>query len=317
MTRESRNTLVDSTRREFFIKRLIDRHSISLLISPFVILFCVFIIIPTVAAVGLSFTYFNTIQPPSIIGLGNYVTLFTEDQAFMQTVLPNTILYACVVGAGGYILSFFMAWSIAQITKVPRTILALILYSPSMTGGVLMVTIWQVMFNGDKSGYLNAVLLQLGWISQPVQWLTSTSTLMPIMIVVSLWSSMGVGFLAMLAGVLGVNRELYEAARIDGVKNRFQEIVYVTIPAIRPQMLFGAIMAIVGTFQNGSIGVALSGSNPTPGNAGQLVVTHIEDYGFLRYEMGYAAAISVVLLLLIWAISKLSRILFSDKDEED
>lgn len=316
MAREAGKTLAFGTGREFFFKRLADRHSIGLLMSPFVILFCVFIIIPTAAAVGLSFTYFNTIQPPSFIGLENYVNLFTKDQTFMQTVLPNTILYACVVGAGGYILSFFMAWSLAQITKTPRTILALVLYSPSMAGSVLMATIWQVMFNGDKSGYLNAVLLQLGWISDPVQWLTSTSTLMPVMILVSLWSSMGVGFLAMLAGVLGVNRELYEAAHLDGVRNRFQEIVYVTVPAIRPQMLFGAIMAIVGTFQNGSIGVSLSGSNPTPGNAGQLVETHIEDYGFLRYEMGYAAAVSVVLLLLIWGMSQLSRKLFSDKEED-
>ncbi len=302
------------TRRDFFLKRFAVRHSVGFLIGPFVLLFCTFIVIPTLAAVGLSFTYFNTIQAPSWTGLSNYISLFTTDQVFMQKVLPNTIVYAIVVGAGGYILSFFMAWSLAQITRGPRTILALILYSPSMTGGVLMATIWQVMFNGDKSGYLNAVLLELGWISEPVQWLTSSEYLLPIMIIVSLWSSMGVGFLAMMAGILGVNRELYEAAHIDGVRNRFQEIVYVTVPAVRPQMLFGAIMSIVSTFQNGSIGVQLSGTNPTPDNAGQLIVTHIEDYGFIRYEMGYAAAISVVLLLMIWGMSWLARRLFADKD---
>jgi len=154
----------------------------------------------------------------------------------------------------------------------------------------------------------------LNIIEQPVQWLTDANYLMIIMIIVGLWSSMGVGFLAMMAGVLNINKELYEAAHIDGVKNRFQEIIYVTIPSCRPQMLFGAVMAVVNTFQNGSIGVALSGSNPTPQNAGQLIVTHIEDHAFLRYEMGYAAAISVVLLLIIWGASTLSRKLFADKE---
>jgi multiple sugar transport system permease protein len=268
-----------------------------------------------IAAVGLSLTYFNTIEAPTFIGLKNYIYLFTTDETFMQTVLPNTIEFALFVGAGGYILSFFMAWSLAQITKGPRTVLALILYSPSMTGAVLMSTIWQVIFNGDECGYLNAFLLKYEFITEPVQWLTSSETLMPIMIIVSLWSSMGVGFLAMMAGVLSVNKELYEAAHIDGVKNRFQEIIYVTIPSVRPQMLFGAIMAIVTTFQNGSIGVQLSGTNPTPGNAGQLIVTHVEDYGFIRYEMGYAAAVSVILLLLIWSLSRMSKKILSDKEE--
>ncbi len=125
---------------------------------------------------------------------------------------------------------------------------------------------------------------------------------------------MGVGFLAMLSGILNINPELYEAAYIDGIKNRFQEIVYITVPSMKLQMLFGAIMAVVGTFQGGAIGVQLSGTNPTPQNAGQLIVNHIDDYGFLRYEMGYAAAISVVLLLIIYGFSKIATRLFSEKD---
>lgn len=163
-------------------------------------------------------------------------------------------------------------------------------------------------------GYLNSILLSMNIINEPVAWLTSTTTLMPIMIFVALWSSMGVGFLAMLSGVLNVNTELYEAAYIDGVRNRFQEVYYVTIPSIKPQMLFGAVMALVGTFNSPGLGVALSGSNPTPDYAGQLIVNHMNDYGFLRYEMGYASALSVILLIFVWMASRVAYRLFEEKD---
>ena len=295
--------------------RFIDRHSSFILLAPYGFLFILFIIIPVGAAIGLSFTYFNTIQPPKLIGISNYITLFTNDSVFMQYVLPNTLLYSIFVGVGGYILSFFMGWSLAQITKGPRTVLTIICYSPSMTGGVLLSTIWSVIFSGDKRGLLNTLLLKMDLIDDPVQWLQSGDYLMPIMIIVALWSSMGVGFLAMLSGILNVNQELYEAGYIDGIKNRFQEIIYITIPSIKPQMLFGAVMAVVNTFKDGGTGVALSGANPTPDYAGQLIANHIDDFGFIRYEMGYASAISVVLLVFIYVLSRVVTKLFSSADE--
>lgn len=295
--------------------RFIDRHSSFILLAPYATLFILFIIIPVLASIGLSFTYFNTIEPPKFNSLNNYITLFTNDSVFMQKVLPNTLLYAIFVGVGGYILSFFMAWSLAQITKVPRMILTVILYSPSMTGGVLLSTVWGVIFNGDKTGLINYLLLKLEVIAEPIQWLQSTEYLMTIMIIVSLWSSMGLGFLAILSAICNVNEEIYEAAYIDGIKNRFQEIIYITIPSIKPQMMFGAVMAVVGTFQSGGNGVALSGSNPTPSYSGQLIANHIDDYGFIRYEMGYAAAISVVLLLIIYILSRVIGRVFDTTDE--
>ena len=297
------------------MKNLLRRHSTGILLAPYGLLFSLFIIIPIVAAVVLSFTYFNTIQAPSFIGLDNYINLFTNDNVFMQKVLPNTIVYAVFVGVGGYVLAFFLAWSLAQLTPKPRTILAVILYSPSMTGGILLNLVWSVVFNGDKSGYLNYLLMKFDLISEPIVWLQSDKYLLPIMIIVTLWSSMGVGFLAILSGILNVNEELYEAAYIDGIRNRFQEIIYITIPAAKPQMLFGAVMAIVNTFQSSGVGVALSGSNPTPNYAGQLIVTHIEDFGFIRYEIGYAAAISVVLLVGIRLMSVGVDKVLGTKDE--
>ncbi|MCS7010028.1 MAG: sugar ABC transporter permease [Anaerolineales bacterium] len=283
-------------------------------LAPYALLFLVFIVIPVIVAALLSFTYFDTIQFPTFIGLRNYITLITQDEIFMKYVLPNTIEFAVIVGPGGYMLAFLLAWMLAQLPRLPRTILALIIYSPSMTSGVTMAVVWQTLFSGDQNGYLNSYLLNLGVIQEPIQWLQSPQFLMPIMIIVTLWSSMGVGFLAMLAGILEINPELYEAAAIDGMSSRWQEIFYITIPSMKPQMLFGAVMAIVGTFQAGAIGVALSGSNPTPQYAGQLIVNHIEDYGFLRYEMGYAAAISVVLLLMVWFFSRLANRLFRSEE---
>jgi multiple sugar transport system permease protein len=283
-------------------------------VMPYVIMFVVFIVIPVIIAIGLSFTYFNTIETPNVIGLRNYIELITRDEVFMQYVLPNTIRFAFIVGPVGYMMSFFLAWMLAQIPHKPRTILAIVLYSPSMTAGVAMGVVWTVMFSGNTMGYLNAWLLNFGLIQEPIQFLTSPEYLMNIMMIVSLWGSMGVGFLAMLAGILNIDQTLYEAAYVDGMRNRWQEIFYITIPSMKPQMLFGAVMAVVGTFQIGAIGVQLSGANPTPQYAGQLMVNHIEDFGFIRYLMGYASAISVVLLILIYSISKVTFSLLGEKD---
>jgi multiple sugar transport system permease protein len=177
-----------------------------------------------------------------------------------------------------------------------------------------MGVVWTVLFSGDSTGYLNAMLLNWGLITEPIQFLTSPDYLMNIMIIVSLWGSMGVGFLAMMAGILNIDKSLYEAAYVDGLKNRWQEIFYITIPSMKPQMLFGAVMAVVGTFSVGAIGVQLSGANPTPQYAGQLMVNDIEDFGFIRYLMGYASAVSVVLLIMIYAISKVTWSLLGERD---
>lgn len=295
------------------VKAHFDRHSVLYMQAPFVVLFTLFIIVPVVVAIGLSFTDFNSIQAPNWVGLDNYVDILTNDDVFAEFAIPNTIVYSVIVGVFGYILSFFLAWSLAQIPKKPRTIMAVVLYLPSMTTGIMLSTVWQVIFAGDKVGYLNALLLKLDLIQSPVTWLSDSRYLMVIMLVISLWSSMGIGFLSMLAGILNVDRELYEAAHIDGVKNRIQEILYITIPAIKPHMMFGAIMSIVNAFQNGSIGVQLSGANPTPGYAGQLLVTHAEEFAFVRYETGYSAALSVILLAIIWCVSQISKKLFTEK----
>lgn len=290
--------------------------SVPTLLAPYVLLFLVFIIMPIVIAVILSFTYFNTVETPEFTGLGNYIAILTQDEVFLKNVLPNTIKFSLIVGPIGYVLQFLLAWALAQIQKVPRTILALIFYSPSMTLGVATAVIWKTIFSGDQYGYVNYLLMHFNLIEKPIQWLQQTDYILPIMIIVTLWGSMGVGFLAMLSGLMNIDAELYEAGYIDGIKNRFQEIIYITIPSMKPQMLFGAVMAIVNTFATGKVGVDLTGENPTPQYAGSTMVTHIEDYGFLQYDMGYACAVAVILLLIIWVTSRVATRLFGEKEDE-
>ncbi len=290
-----------------------DRRSY-LMLLPYILLFSTFILVPVLIAVYLSFTYFDVINAPTFTGLLNYITLFTQDEVFLKYVLPNTFLYALIVGPGGYVLSFLLAWMLAQIQPLPRTILALCIYTPSMLGQVFIGVIWKTIFSGDQSGWVNSLLLRWGLIDTPVQFLLTKDYFMLIMIIVSLWSAMGIGFLAMISGILNIDQELYEAAYVDGLKNRFQEIIYITVPSMKPQMLFGAVMAIVNAFNMGWIGVTLSGANPTPEYSGQLITNHIDDYGFIRYEMGYAAAVSVVLLLIVYAFNVVAHRLFGEKD---
>lgn len=282
-------------------------------VAPYALIFSIFILVPVILAVILSFTNFNAVEWPEWVGFLNYITILTGDEIFMKYVLPNTVIYAVIVGIGGYVLSFVLAWALCNLSKVPRTICALILYSPSMTTGVAMAVLWKVIFSGDQSGLLNSWLMELGIITEPIIWLINANYVLPIVIIIGLWSSMGIGFLSLIAGILNTDETLYEASAIDGVSNRFQEMIYITIPQMKPQMLFAAVMAIVGAFQNGLISSLLVG-NPSPGYASQLLVNHIEDYGFLRYEMGYAAAVSVVLLLIVQLFSKAANALLTEKD---
>lgn len=285
-----------------------------LFVLPYATVFFIFVIVLILISFVLSFTYYDTINFPRWVGLSNYVTLFTRDSDFMQYAFPNTVKYALIVGPIGYFLSFLMAWLLAQVTHRVRTIFAVILYSPSLTSGIMMGVVWKVLFSGDSRGYLNALLINWGLISTPIQFLQSPGWIFGIMIFVGLWSSMSVGFLAMLSGILNINKELYEAAYIDGMKSRFQEIFYITIPSMKPQMLFGAVMAIVGTFNTSGMAQTLSGSVPPPQYAGWLIVDHMNDYGFARYEMGYASAISVVLLGFVMLFYLVAKQLFTEKD---
>ena len=284
------------------------------LTAPYITLFFIFIALPVFISALLSLTYFNAIDFPSFVGLKNYVNMFSVDRDFMQYVVPQTLTFAIIVGPGGYLLSFLIAWMLAQLPKALRTVLALIVYVPSLAGGVLIGVIWKSLFSGDQWGWLNAVLMDLGLINAPISFLTSPLYLLPITIFVALWSSFGIGFLSILSALCNLDPELYEAAHIDGIKNRFQETIYVTIPQMRGSMYFAAIMSITNAMSSGALAVTLSGANPTPQKSAQTIIPHMNDYAFIRNELGYASAMSVVLLVFTLLFSKVANMLFGNKD---
>lgn len=287
-----------------------------LLIAPFMICFAIFVVGPVLAATVLAFTSYDSIQAPQFVGLANFVKMLTKDVVLMKYVIPNTIVFAVIVGPIGYALQFMVAWLIIQAPKHSKKPYIMAIYTPSIAGGVLISVVWQVFFSSDRLGYLNDFLMNMGFLNSPVAWTQDKSYLLMIMILVTLWGSMGVGFLSLYAGMQNVDQQLYEAGKIDGIRSPLTELFYITIPSMKPQMLFSAVMAIVNAFKAGSIGVQLSGQNPTPNYAGQLIQSHIEDYGFARFELGYATALSFTLMLATYLLSRVIFRLLGSKGDE-
>ena len=279
------------------IKKTLDKNRpISyLMILPWFLLFFVFTILPVFFSIILSFTSFDMLQVPKFNGVSNYIRLLLDDDIFI-IALKNTLVLALITGPLGYILSFLFAWGINDLNPKVRSLLTLAFYTPSLAGNIYFI--WQVIFSGDSRGVLNAFLLTWGVIDSPIDWLNNTSYNMLICIIVILWMSAGTGFLAFVAGLQSLNSELSEAGALDGIKNRWQELWYITLPQMKPQLLVGAVFSISGAFGVGYQNAALTG-NPSTDYSTHTLVLHITDYAFTRYEMGYASAISVLLFIMM------------------
>jgi multiple sugar transport system permease protein len=280
----------------------IKEHKVSyLFIAPFAILFCIFTVFPILVSFGLSFTYFNMVQPPQWVGWENYLRMFLSDDVFLIAV-KNTLLFAVITGPLSYLLCFVFAWLINELKPKLRAFLTLLFYAPSISANAYMV--WRYLFDGDTYGWINGTLLYWGIIDRPIQWLIDTTWMMPIVIVVTLWMSLGVSFLTFIAGLQGIDPMYYEAAAIDGVKNRWQELWFVTLPMMRPHLMFGAIIAITQSFAATQSIQALTGPTPTDW-ATWTIVQHMQDHATARYEMGYASAMAVLLFFAMVFIQKM------------
>ena len=277
------------------------------MLAPFFILFIIFTVLPVFLSIILSLTDFNMLQMPNWKGLTNYTRLFVEDEIFMLAV-QNTIIFACVTGPVSYLLSLLVAWFVNELPPKVRAIVTLVFYAPNISGSVYMI--WQVAFSGDSYGWVNGTLLDLGLIDSPILFFQNASYVMPLCIVVALWTSLGTAFLSFIAGLQTVDRALYEAGAVDGVKNRWQELWYITLPYMKPQMMFGAIMAITGSFGFGGIVDALAG-NPSVDYCAWTIMHHLNDYGGARFETGYASAIATLLFLLMIGSNALVKKLLS------
>lgn len=275
------------------------------MVLPFALFFFLFTVLPVMSSIVLSFTNFDMVSIPKFNGVENYARMFLNDQIFPITV-KNTLFFAVVTGPLGFLLSFVLAWFINEFKPLVRTVLSFLFYAPSLVGNAYFV--WQIAFSSDSYGYVNSLLLSTGLITEPITWLKSEAYVMSIVVIVQLWQSMGVSFLANISGLQNVNGEMYEAGAIDGIRNRWQELWYITLPAMQHILLFSAVMQIASSFSVSAIAKQLAGY-PSVGYAVDTIVSYLEDVGTVKYEMGYAAALSVILFLMMaltrWIIGKL------------
>ena len=271
------------------------------MLAPYFILFFLFTILPVLASIVLSFTDFNMLEWPEFVGWTNYIRLFVNDDLFI-VALKNTLLFAVITGPVSYIMCLLFAWIINEFSGKVRTFLTLIFYAPSICGNAYMI--WQIILSGDRYGYLNGILLEWDVINEAILWMKTEDYILPMLIVVQLWLSLGTGFLSFIAGLQTVDKNMYEAGVLDGIKNRWQELWFITLPAMKPQLMFGAVMQITQSFAIADISIQLAG-NPSVNYAGSTVVTHLLDYGTVRFEMGYASAVATILFLLMVGTNKI------------
>ena len=264
-------------------------------ILPFAIVFFVFTVLPVCFSIFLGFCQYNVLQPMEFVGIDNYVRLFFEDDIFMKALM-NTVVMAAATGPVGYLLSFLLAWLINELNPKLRTLYVLFFYTPSISGNLYVI--FKVIFSDDANGYLNSILLYLGIIDENIYWLTETRYMMAVCILTSLWMSMGAGFLSFVAGLQGIDRSQLEAGSIDGIRNRWQELWYIILPSMRPQLMFGAVMSITSAFEIGELTQNLCGL-PSTDYGVHTMVNHMQDYGYTRFEMGYACAIGTLLFLMM------------------
>ena len=294
-TEKQAKTRKEMTKAEwtwFLVKR---NKTAYFMIAPFMILFFIFTIIPVALSLVLSFTSFNMLEWPKFIFMDNYIMLFLDDDLFI-TALKNTFIFAAVTGPASYLISYIVAWFINELPPRVRAIVTLIFYAPSIAGNVYLI--WGTLFSGDAYGWVNGILLDMGIIDTPILWFQNADYVMPLIIMVALWTSLGTSFLSFIAGLQGINKSLYEAGAIDGVKNRWQELWYITLPSMKPQLMFGAILSITGSFGFGGIVTALAG-NPSVDYVAYTLTHHLEEYQNNRWEVGYASAISFILFLIM------------------
>ena len=285
----------EMTRAQWTWKEMKKNKTAYIMVAPFMILFLVFTVFPVGLSILLSFTDFNMLQMPHWVGGSNYIRLFLDDDIFI-TAIKNTLIFASVTGPVSYLLSLLIAWFINELPPKIRAVVTLIFYAPSISGNVYLV--WKTMFSSDSYGWVNGTLIKMGIIDSPKLWFDDANTVMGLCIVAALWTSLGTAFLSFIAGLQTVDRSLYEAAAVDGIKNRWQELWYITLPKMKPQMLFGAVLAITQSFGFGAVVTALCGF-PSVDYAAHTIMHHLDDYGGTRYEVGYSSTIAVILFIIM------------------
>ncbi len=297
----------DMTKAQWTWKEMKRNKVAYLMVAPYMLIFICFTVVPVLLSIVISFTDFNLLEMPNFVFLDNYIRLFLDDDIFI-IACKNTLIFAIIVGPCSYLMSLMVAWFINELPPKIRAVVTLIFYAPSISGQVYLI--WGTLFSGDSYGWVNGTLLNLGLITKEIQWFEDADYVMPLCIIVALWTSLGTSFLSFIAGLQGIDRSMYEAGAVDGVRNRWQELWYITLPSMKPQLMFGAIMAITSSFGFGGVVTALCGF-PSVDYAAHTIMHHLEDYGSQRFEVGYSSTIAVVLFAIMIGANMLVKKMLS------
>jgi len=262
---------------------------------PNLIGFLIFTLLPVVAALLISLTDWNLLQPPKWVGLQNFATL-AQDPLFRK-VLGNTAIYVLGTVPVQMILALLVAMALNQ--GLPGTLFfRAAFFMPVVTSAVAIALVWRWIYNADF-GVLNSFLYMLG-VSDPPNWLTSTRWALPSVMIMSVWQQIGFSMVLFLAGLQGVPEHLYEAARIDGA-GPFQRFLFITVPMLTPTTFFVFVINIINSFQVFDQAFIMTGGGPA--NATNTIVYNIYQNAFQFFKMGYAAAMAWVLFAIIFIVT--------------
>ncbi|OGW84808.1 MAG: hypothetical protein A2987_02520 [Omnitrophica bacterium RIFCSPLOWO2_01_FULL_45_10] len=288
-------------RKKTLFARLNEHKWSYFFIAPAVLLFVVFIVGPLIASFYWSFTEYNGIHPPKWVGLANYKTIFFDDPRFWKAI-KNTVIYTLGVIPPGVVLSLLLAIAVDQQIKF-KNFFRIIYFIPSVTSVIALSVIWKWLFAGEKYGLINYFLLSLGL--KPIDWLMSPVWTLPAIMIMSIWAGIGYNMILFLAGLQTIPSTVYEAADIDGA-NVLEKFWHITLPLLKPTMVFVVIMGFIASFQVFERIYIMTESEFGIGgvlDSALTLVAYLYDMGFRKFQMGYASALGYVVFIVIFLVT--------------
>jgi putative chitobiose transport system permease protein len=281
-----------------------------LFLAPALVIISVFILYPTAAVVYYSFTEYNIVRPPEWVGLQNYERLW-RDPIFWKA-LSNSFLYLIVTPT---LIVLSIALAIVVNRPLPGVnVFRALYYIPVISGTIAVGIAWRWLFD-TNGGLINGILVSLGILEQPVQWLAEPAFTLPIAMLLTIWIGLGYYMMVFLAGLQNIPEDLYDAAVIDGC-NGFQKHWYVTLPGLRPQIVFVAVISSLAAIEVFNEIFVITGGLGGILNSGVTMVFYLWRQAFRLQNAGYASAIAMVLLLITLVFSIFNIRLLERSEQE-
>lgn len=276
-------------------------------ILPSFILIACFSVLPIFMSGYFSFTNYNVMNDPTFAGLENYTKIFKD--AYVADAIKNTLAYVVItVPVQTILFLVFAAFLAYKMQNKAGGFLRSIMFIPVIASAVTAGTIWRIILNTD-GGILNNLLGAFN--ISPVNWLGSTQTSLISICIVAIWKNVGYFLVIYYAGIMGISKDLYEAARVDGATN-IQQFFKITMPMLKPITYLVVTLGIIWSFQVFDLSYQMTGGGP--GRSTVTIVMAIYNAAFKQYKMGYACAMAMVLLVIVLIINGLENLLFKEKE---